>query len=278
MRLTLALLLFIAAWNPVVAQESTQMAMYAKTLSDLYESLTPDEQREPALAPAQWRESAQYKSLVHLSPDVWQEATQQLDTIAPSQAERTILFQSFEGLPPSDYLRFLKSSLDLYQQKRISALEFERVFSPPGRMRFFLAYNYDSPEVRGFLKSVQTLNISESIADNIGDYISGNEKQRIIAFRNAHPELAKPVPLLEGGYAPPDPATSMTPDPMSAPLWLNAQKASGQNVSPPIGLNEQSTPPLNSKQSQASFPIVPVAILALAIIAVIVVLMRRKLP
>ena len=272
------------------------LAGYRNVIAELFNSMPPEQQREPSLAPAEWRNSEMYKELVKMSPGMWQQVIANMDDVAPSPPMRTIVFQSFEGLPPKEYLEFLNKALDLCEQGRISGLEFEGVFMPPGRMRFFLSYNYKDPQVAIFLKRVQQARISEGIAANIADYLSGKQMQRDIAMRKMHPDIfaSQQVPLLTGGYAPPDPEPSLTPDPMSAPIWLNEQRAADKSASPALGPDEQSTPQpaassipapaVMAEKSQAAteiksrsrFPVLPAAILAAAIVGVIVFLLRRK--
>lgn len=146
---------------------------------------------------------------------------------------------------PREYLNELNYSLEEYQKGKITALEFERIFFPTGTMQFFLSYNYNHPEVAELLHRIEKARVSEAIASNISAYISGQQKQRDIYMRKTHPELAQPVPLLVGGFAPPDPEPSLTPDPMSASIWLNDQKS--EAVNPQLSPNQESSPSLGTQ-------------------------------
>lgn len=193
---------------------------------------------------------------------------------------------------PKEYVEAIDFALASFQKGEITSLEFERVFFPVGDMQFFLSYNFENPEVASLLQRIQKSRVSEAVASNISAYISGQQKQRDIYLRKAHPEIAKPVPLFSGGFAPPDPPPSTTPDPTSAPLWLNAQKAAGKSESPPLGpsqaisresiplqkLQPSPIPTVAEKaiQKTSDFPIIPILVLAVVIIASAVFLMRRK--
>lgn len=167
--------------------------------------------------------------------------------------------QEFAAQPESHdsarhYFDAMNVALADFAQGKISPLEFERVFFPKGDMQFFLSYNFDNPEVSALLQRIQKARVSEAVASNISSYISGQQKQRDIYIRKAHPELAKPVPLLSGGFAPPDPPPSTTPDPKSAPLWLNKQKADDKPTAPSLGPAEQSPSAIPSNQTIPSPP------------------------
>lgn len=184
----------------------------------------------------------------------------------------------------------LKTSLQLVQQNKMTPLQFEDIFFPAGSMQFFLSYNYDNPEVAGLLREIQKAGISEAVANGIPYYISGQRKQMDMALRREHPEINKPVPMLSGGWAPPDQAPSITPDPTSSSVWLSKEIASGKSVksllAPQLaafdsahGISPQPSPALQTKPSSSGDWFVPV-LLAVGVIIVVVVagvfFVRRK--
>lgn len=214
--------------------------------------------------------------------------------------EKSIVKKEYQS--PREYIQALENSLNLYETNEITALEFESIFFSSGNMQFFLSYNFDQPEVAQLLRRIEDARISELVANNVFDYISGKQRQRDIYLRKSHPEIAKPVPLLTGGYAPEDPEPSITPDPISAPIWLNEQKAEGNSAAPPVGpvTSPKSSPLLSVNQSSnaevvdsppvansnatenapitRAFPIIPVAIIAALLVAGVAFFLRRKTP
>ena len=220
--------------------------------------------------------------------------------VSASAQERPIVKKEYQS--PREYIQALEDSLNLYEKNELTSLEFENIFFPSGNMQFFLSYNYDQPEVAQLLRRIEDARISESVANNVSDYITGKQRQRDIYLRKSHPEIAKPVPLLTGGYAPEDPEPSITPDPMSAPIWLNEQKVAGNPATPAVGpvasprpssvlsppqspnaevVESPPVPKSNATESipeTDTFPIIPVAVIAALLIAGVVFLLRRKKP
>lgn len=188
-----------------------------------------------------------------------------------------------------EYMAALEKAAEKYERGESLDVSITKLFFPPGKMQFVLSYNYAHPRVDSLLRRIQKLKVSDTVLYAIPGYLSGQQKQKDMALRKANPEVAKPVPNLDGGFFPDDVPPEIEPDPMSAPLWKNEPGAV-----PPPGVQdlrqrerEQSTPrpaasaapkaTVAAKESPApSFPIVPVVIIGVVIVGVIVFLLRRK--
>lgn len=200
-----------------------------------------------------------------------------------------------------EYLVALENATGQYEKGKSPDVSITKLFFPSGKMQFVLSYNFANPRVASLLKRIQKLKVSDSVSYAIPDYLSGQQKQKDMALRKANPEVAKPVPNLDGGFFPVDVSPEIKPDPMSAPLWKNEPGAAPPPGVPDLRKREgdqsagkilsdekvkkQSTPQpaapvatVAAKESPSRFPIVPVAILAAVIVGVIVFLLRRKSP
>jgi hypothetical protein len=169
----------------------------------------------------QMRKSDEYKKLESCSPAVWLIAMQNLDSVAPTSEDKHILFQSFEGLSPENYLDFLNGALDLFSKNQIDLDVFTHsVFYSGGKMQFFISHNYDHPEVAAFLEKAEEVlkKKGEPFMFNVQEARSGKLKKLHDAARANHPELAKqPIPLLRPVVPPPPTAasTAIKPPPMA---------------------------------------------------------------
>ncbi len=216
----------------------------------------------------QMRKISQYQVLEQSSPAIWETAVNNLSEVAPTENDQTILFQSFEGLPPEEYLQFLNQALDLYSQRKISLGVFTGIFFPAGKMQLFISHNYDQPEVAAFLEKAEEVlkKKDEPLMFNIQEARSGKLKQLHDAARANHPELAKqPIPLLRPS-APPPTSAQTTPVPAAATPVQQPKSTAPATPSPTVA----------ETKSSPGFPIVPVAIVGAVIVGIVLYLLRHK--
>lgn len=250
--------------------QETPLAQYKAKISQIYSNLPEEEKGEPTRF-TEWTTGENYNEASKLAPTVWREVLANIEQIAPTEGQRTIIFQSFETLAPADYLTFQEQALELYKRKVINGREFENVFYSPGRMQFFLPFNYNEPRVQAFLKDAQKTVKLDSLFSTIGETLSGKMRELCIGLRRNHPDLAnKPIPLLAGGYL-----TKTAPEAHPTAKPFNAPLNPGWKVTP----TPQPTIPKVEANHSSGFPLLLVVILAALIASVAVFfLLRRKSP
>jgi hypothetical protein len=192
---------------------------------------------------------------------IWQNAINNLASVAPTNDDQTILFQSFESLSPWSYMQFLNRALDLYSQGKIKLIVFENIFFPAGKMQFFISHNYDQPEVAAFLEKAEEVlkKKGEPLMFNVQEARSGKLKQLHDVARAQHLELTKlPIPLLRPPVKPLANAASIT--------------STSIQQSEPV---TWPTPTVDAEKPESGFPIVLVAIMAALLVGGAVFLLRR---
>lgn len=281
----LILALFVCS-SHCLAETTAATDGYKASLDAFVKRLPPDQQIEPGRRSSDWMQSSDFQELASLTPKIWRDLLDNIPSIASDPASRTVLLKTLTVMPPQEYVSMLDTALDLYQSNKISSLEYERLFFASGSLRFFLSYNYQHPEVAALLERIKQARVSETIASNIEDYISGRQQQRDIYLRKTHSSLSGPVPLLSGGFAPPDPEPSLTPDPMSAPLGQPEPHESANSLhlpdsalrDRPVGsdLLNSSTPSTNAESSHGSLSVMIAGAIVLSLIVGLGFFLMRK--
>jgi len=135
-----------------------------------------------------------FEKLSDLSKGQWQEALENLTTVAPDRESRIIFLHSLLYLPPREYLKCLSRLLDLYVQEQIPQEEFINIFifSPRDENRWFLSYNAEDPQMQIFLSRARAAFSDNSdilhLLDNIA---SGKTRSRDERLRTEKPNMTK---------------------------------------------------------------------------------------
>ena len=142
-----------------------------------------------------------FKKLVSLTTANWESIVTNWGVVAVDENTRLIQLHALLFLPPEDYLKCLKSVLQLYERGLVNRHEVSMLlFSAENDKRFFLSSNFTDPKVIELLDEVaRVFSNDQQITETIKFYKSGRAKKRDDFVRHEKPQgyYAKdPLPLL----------------------------------------------------------------------------------
>lgn len=130
----------------------------------------------------------------------WRSVLDDLDAIAATERQKSVLMRAGESLDPEDYLELLRRVRDLRVASRISSRVFDDAIIAGEYKEGFLAFNYQRLEVREFVESLRPLRPPER-QEGLDNILSGKAKERIerrwAAERTGEvgPSLLLPTPV-----------------------------------------------------------------------------------
>lgn len=157
------------------------------------------------------RKMPEFVELQHVTSAAWPQIVSNIQSVAPSEVSKAILFVALQSLPADDYLQFVDKAVGLAENRTIKKRLLKWALFPADKnVRGVLDYNYNKPVVKDILQRVEVLYADDP---NMVKYceatLSGESKKEAEAYLNDNPSELRPVPA--GGSANKDAATSPTP-------------------------------------------------------------------
>jgi hypothetical protein len=143
-----------------------------------------------------WKKTSEFSQLQNAIQGNWPIILQNVQTVAPSDVDKTILFAAFQSMPSDSYLQFLDQATGLAQNNVIDKrlLKWE-LFPSNKNVRGVLDYNYDKPVVKDILQKVKGLYSNDpNMVQYCNDALAGKTKKNAEAYFNDNPGDARPIP------------------------------------------------------------------------------------
>ena len=241
-------------FSQTIPVESSEVAKLLKQV----EQKLPENYRFPAayIENRSTLNSVEMSRLQSVIASQWPELLNNLDAVAPTRNQKTILLIASQELKPEEYIKLLEKTVDLAESGKIDPQLLGWALFPYSKnTRGVLEYNYDKPTVKKLLFRAKSLfHDYPSKIKYCDAVLSGVIKKNI-----------------ENEYA------NNHPWPKSTPTDNAPNSPSVSHSESTMPHTEQTSPStIQHNQSYSSFPIVSIGILMLVIIGLAVYLLRRK--
>jgi hypothetical protein len=169
-----------------------------KNLLTQIENKIPENYRYPdaVMEGGNWRKSVEATQLQNLIQTEWPALLTNLQAVAPSDTDKTILFVALQSLPQDNYLQFLNQATGLAQSGAVNKQLLKWALFPSDKnQRGVLDYNYNKPLVKIILQKVKTLYANDpDMVKFCNDVLSGATKQNDETYFTNNPDETRPVP------------------------------------------------------------------------------------
>lgn len=137
------------------------------------------------------KSSTEFIQLSALCSSNWSAVIDDFESITSGDDGKVIVLSAFEGLSAADYMTALERIAELYRKNQISKKVLKSIIRPTGRMRAFLADNYQHQRVQTLLNGLkEKLKADANMVSFINAVTSGKQKSGIDDFREGHRGLS----------------------------------------------------------------------------------------
>lgn len=108
----------------------------------------------------------------------WKVLLNNLESVAATDAEKHLFFDSLELLPPKTYIEALRELVVLRKAGTLSDTWLTRALFPQMQMSLILVDNYRDSSVIALLQSIKTIpDLDQKLSDSIDDVLNGEAKK-----------------------------------------------------------------------------------------------------
>jgi len=220
-RVKTVILLVIASFlGTIIMKAATAQNSQINSLLKQIENKIPENYRYPEaiVEGKSWQKSSEFAQLQSVIQTTWPTLLNNLQTVAPSEVNKTILFVAMQSLSTDNYLQFLDKAVGLAEAKSVDKHLLKWALFPADKnVRGVLDYNYDKPIARDILQRVKLLYAGDQdMVNYCNATLSGETKRNAERYFNDNPSEPRPPVIAAAMNSAPAVPTAAVPTPITS--------------------------------------------------------------